>query len=70
MANRRDLKVVIGTRYPAARIGAGELIIDLGTAPYLDPQALGHHVKDLFIASREPEAATPYRRERSKRSRL
>src|SRR5262249_34098858 len=64
LARRHGLKVAIGARRRVLEdLGSADLIIDLDTDRYLDPQALVDYVRKLLLASPEPGTATPYHAE-------
>jgi WD40 repeat protein len=62
LAHRPGLRVAVGTRrHLLGRIGPTDLSIDLDTEPYLDPEALVDYIRELLLATHEPDASTPYR---------
>ncbi|MGW0771851.1 hypothetical protein [Streptomyces sp. NPDC002676] len=62
LAHRHGLRVALGTRrHLLDRIGPTDLSIDLDTEPFLDPEALVEYIRELLLATHEPDVSTPYR---------
>jgi WD40 repeat protein len=55
------MKVVVGVRrHLLPQLGGADLVIDLDSGAYHDPQALTEYVRQLLIATQEPGVSTPY----------
>ena len=59
LAGQPGLQVAVGARRPSA-VGDADLIIDLDSQEYTDPQALTDYIYRLLIAAEEPGVTTPY----------
>ena len=61
LARQPGLQVVVGARPPILSDAAdADLMIDLDTSQYKDPQALTDYIYQLLIAANEPGVITPY----------
>jgi DNA-binding beta-propeller fold protein YncE len=61
LSRQRGLRVAAGSRrHVLSGVQDAELVIDLDTPGYQDPQALAVYVRRLLLAAEEPGVITPY----------